>query len=170
MTDKTNNNKLPLILGLGCGIPLGTGLLLIVGGLIYFAGQPEGGVLLANNIEDYALEHIEDNALLTTDEQLIAYYDVTVGLNGSEAAILTDQRVIYHKKGRTTAMNLADIDRIEHYQEGLIGDVIEIFTTDNQSMVIEIAPLNNGDVFLNNLERQHTAASEKTETTSDKTL
>jgi len=147
-------SKLPLILGIGCGGPIAALAVGFLGLLIYFGSQPEGGVLLANQMEEYALDYIDDNDLLNPDEQIVAYYDVTLSMDSSEAAILTNERVIYHNNGQTDAVNLADIDRIEHSEEGLIGDVIDIYSVNGNTLRIEIAPLNGGDVFLDQLEFQ----------------
>ena len=147
-------SKLPLILGIGCGGPIAAAIVGFLGLMIYFAGQPEGGVLLANQMEAYALDYIDDNNLLNPDEQLVAYYDVTLSMDSSEAAILTDERVIYHNNGRTDTINLADIDRVEHAEEGMIGHVIDIYSVSGDTLRIEIAPLNGGDLFLEQLEFQ----------------
>ncbi|MEO1589651.1 MAG: hypothetical protein AAFU71_00015 [Cyanobacteria bacterium J06632_22] len=155
MTEDTlsgqKKSKLPLILGIGCGGPVAVAIISFIGLLVYFSGQPEGGVLLANQMEEYALDYIDDNNLLNPDEQLVAYYDVTLSMDSSEAAILTDERVIYHNNGQTDAVNLADIDRVEHSEEGLIGDVIDIYSVNGNTLRIEIAPLNGGELFLDQL-------------------
>ncbi|TVQ07281.1 MAG: hypothetical protein EA368_14685 [Leptolyngbya sp. DLM2.Bin27] len=49
---------------------------------------------------------------------------------------------------------LNEIARIEHEVQNLIGDVIQIFATSGEIMVIEIAPMNGGSQFLNALEDQ----------------
>src|SRR5262249_16648428 len=90
------------------------------------ANSPEGGVRMSNEMDRYALEYIDRHKLLDPGEQIVAYYDVTIALDGTEAAILTTERVLYHKEGRTTAIDLADIDNLDHRNEGLVGDVIEI--------------------------------------------
>jgi hypothetical protein len=56
-----------------------------------------------------------------------------------------------HKDGKSTAVPLQDITDIRHRSEGLIGDVIEIQSQSGVPMKIEIAPLNQGETFLNAL-------------------
>jgi hypothetical protein len=68
-------------------------------------------------------------------------------MDGSEAAILTTKRVIYHKNGQNEAIDLAAIEDVQHRKETLIGDIIEIHATGGRSMKIEIAPLNQGETF-----------------------
>lgn len=150
--EKKQSNKLWLALGLGCGIPLGLIVLLFFGAIAYFATGPEGGVRLTNNMEDYALEYIEEHELLADGEKVIAYYDVTVGLSGSEAAILTDSRLIYHKNGRNSEMPLANVDTVETDGDGMGGDVIRVVSKDGDTMVIEIAVFNQGELFIKALE------------------
>jgi hypothetical protein len=148
------SNPVLLALGLGCGIPLALLILLVFGGIVYLSMGPEGGVRLSNNMEDYALEYIESQDLLEPDETVVAYYDVTVALNGSEAAILTDSRLIYHKSGRNTTMDLANVASIEVTGDGLGGDVIQVVSDTGDTIVIEIAAFNQGDLFADALQRR----------------
>ena len=76
---------------------------------------------LSNDMEDYALEYLADHQILNESEDLIAYYDATLTLNGSEAIILTSERVIYHKDGRSDSINLADIEDIQHSEDTFPG-------------------------------------------------
>ena len=112
--NKSANKKLLI----GCGIALAGILLLCIlaigGGMIWLVTGPEGGVRLSNEMEQYALDYIAEQDLLNETENIIAYYDVTLSLNSSEAAILTTERLIYHKDGRTTAIGLQDIEDIQH--------------------------------------------------------
>ncbi len=134
---------------IGCGaLILIITIAAIVGAVWLFSGH-EGGVQLPNSMEKYALNYIKDNKILDNSEELLAYYDVTVSLNGTEAAILTTKRIIYHKDGNNDSINLSDIEDIRHRKEALAGDVIEIFSTAGKTIKIEIAPLNQGQTFLN---------------------
>ncbi len=139
----------------GCLIAFGLGALLVValiGALIWLGSGPEAGVRLSNEIEPYALEYIEANDILLPNEEIVAYYDYTVRLDSSEAAILTNERIIHHVDGRNTAIALTEIQDIQHRYESLIGDIIEISSTSGEFMKIEIAPLNQGETFKNVLE------------------
>lgn len=120
----------------------------------------EGGVRMKNNMEKYAIEYLNEHDILEEDEEIVAYYDYTVSLDGTEAAILTDKRLIYYnEETTTTSMDLDDIEDIDHRQESLIGDIIEITSNDGEIMVIEIAPLNNGETFLKALRAKVESAS-----------
>ena len=134
---------------IGCGTLLGIFLILIAVVVIWLSTGAEGGVRLPNNMEDYALEYLDKHKILEDSEELLAYYDETISLDGSEAAILTTKRVIYHKNGKNIDMNLADIEDIRHRKETLIGDVFEISTSSGKTIRIEIAPLNQGETFKN---------------------
>lgn len=120
----------------------------VVAAFVWLASGPESGVKMANEMDQYALDYIERHQLLTPDEKLVCYYDVTLSMDGTEAAILTTQRLLYHKGGRTTALLLAEVADVEHHYESLIGDVIVARTTSGEVMKIEIAPLNGGESFL----------------------
>jgi hypothetical protein len=133
--------KVLTVVGVLCGI-------FIILNLVF--GGREGGVRLSNNMESYALEYIEDYAILSDSEQLVAYYDYTISCDGTEAAIITDNRVIYHKDGRNEHIYLDDIVDIRHRDE-MGGDIIEIYSSDREVLMVEIAPLNGGETFLNAL-------------------
>jgi len=150
----SRSNSIGTMIGLGCGIPLAAIVILMAGGLIYLSTQPDGGVQLANNVEDYAVTYINENKLLEPDEDLVAYYDVTVQLDSSEAAILTNSRILYHKDGKTTAIPLAEVERLDRGGDGMGGDQIVVHSKTGESMLIEIAVWNGGDVFFSTLEQQ----------------
>jgi hypothetical protein len=159
MTEDKKQNKLLTALGLGCGIPLGVLVLLFFGTLVFFSFGPEGGVRLSNTMEDYAIEYLDQNQVLLPDEKIVAYYDVTVALNGSEAAILTDSRVIYHKHGRNTTINLSDIAEINQAGNGMGGVLIQISDQAGDMMAIDIAAFNQGELFLEALENKSGVAA-----------
>ena len=109
----------------------------------------EGCVRVSNNMEKYALEYIENNQLLNEGEKIMAYYDYTISLNGTEAIILTNTRLLYHNQETTnTSINLKNITDIQHRRESFQGDIIEVYSADGNIFMIEIAPLNNGETFL----------------------
>ena len=129
------------------GIILGLCVLAFV---LWILSLPEGGggVKMANEMDAYALEYIDKHNLLNETEKLIAYYDVTISLNGSEAAILTTERVIYHKNKKNFSVSLEDIVDIEHRYEKFVGDIIDIKSKSGIPFKIEIAPFNQGEYFV----------------------
>ncbi len=148
---KSSALKIVLII-LGC--LFGLTICCCGGVFIYFATGPEGGVRTANNMDQYATDYINDKGLLEPGENLVAYYDVTLTFSSEEAAILTDKRLIYHAPAGDTVIKLGEVTNIQHHEESFIGDVIQVSDSNGQFMVIEIAPLNEGKVFLNALEQQ----------------
>lgn len=135
----------------GCGIVTLIVSVIVCGVLVWLFTSPDGGVRTSNEIEPYAVEYLKANRILNESEDIIVYYDVTIILNSTEAAILTTDRIIYHKAPDTFSINLEDIADINHYQESLTGDVFEIESVDGQLMKIEVAPLNGGETFKNAL-------------------
>jgi len=146
---KPKSGTRPLLIG--CGIIALVVFFAVVVLIIWLFSGNEGGVRMSNEMEEYALEYIEEHDILNDTESIIAYYDVTISLDGSEAAILTTERVMYYKKGRTTSIDLKDIDDVKHRYETLIGDILEISSTSGTIIKIEIAPLNLGESFYNAL-------------------
>ncbi len=61
-----------------------------VRGLIWIGTGPEGGEKLSNELESYATEYLERHGVLNDSETLIAYYDATISLDSTEAAILRE--------------------------------------------------------------------------------
>ncbi|WOD41059.1 hypothetical protein [Nodosilinea sp. E11] len=139
---------------LGLGIPAGALAATTLGLLIFFSFGPAGGVRFTSTMEPYATQYLQTHNLLEEGEKVIAYYDATIALKGTEAAILTDRRILYHRSSATTSIPLNEIARIEHEVQNLIGDVIQIFAHSGEILVIEIAPMNGGPQFLSALEDQ----------------
>jgi len=154
---------------IGCGLLGAVFFALIVAGVVWLATGPEGGVRTSNDMEDYATDYLEKHRILDPSEDLIAYYDHTMTMDGTEAVILTSKRLIYHKRGRNDSINLADIDDINHRNDGIIGDVFEVFATSGKIMKFEIALWNGGETFKNILMRTWQRAKEEptTETVTD---
>jgi hypothetical protein len=127
--------------------PIVSGVLALVlfGGFWLFA-SPTSGVKMSNEMDKYALEYISRYNILLLSEKLIAYYDVTTKMDGTEAALLTNQRIIYHKNNTNTSINLSEIADVKHRSEAF-GDTIEVFSTSGQAMKIEIALWNGGETF-----------------------
>lgn len=142
----------------GCAGLCVLGPALMCGGLLLMTGGNEGGVRYANDMEDYAAEYVRQHGLLAPGEQIVAYYDATLDLDATEAAILTDQRLLYHRTGNTTAILLADIADVYVTDDPLLGDLIDVTGSDGSLMHIEIAPLNGGDGFVRALEDQRSIA------------
>ena len=113
----------------------------------------DGSVRVGNNMEAYALEYIENHELLYPDEKIVSYYDYTISCDGTQAAILTDTRLIYHNQETTTSyFSLEEITKIDHYEKGLEGLFIEVWKGD-ELMIIEIAPWLGGEIFLKLLKK-----------------
>ena len=114
-----------------------------------------GGVLTYNQLPASVIEFFDKTDILE-NEQIIAYYDVTIALDNSESAILTNKNLIYYKYGRVERFPLSSIVSIE--EEECFGLCIIASTRNNRVMKIEIAPLNGGDIFLDLLRKQVTKA------------
>ena len=113
--------------------------------------ESPGGVLTYNQLPASVIEFF-DNTDILENEQIIAYYDVTIVLDNSESAILTNKNLIYYKYGRVVRFPLNSIVNIE--AEDCFGLCIVASTRDNRVMEIEIAPLCGGDLFLDLLRKQ----------------
>ena len=110
-----------------------------------------GGVLTYNELPASVIEFFDTTDILE-NEQIIAYYDVTLVLDNSESAILTNKNLIYYKYGRVERFPLSSIVSIE--EEECFGLCIIASTRDSRVMKKEIAPLNGGDIFLELLRKQ----------------
>ena len=134
---------------LGCGGLLLIGILAVVGIFAWLASGPNGGVKLRNEMEAYATQYLEKHKVLEPQEEVVAYYDETISMDGTEAAILTNKRVVYHKDGKSQSISIGEISNITHRYESLVGDVIEVTGKTGDVIKIEIAPMNQGETFKN---------------------
>ena len=155
-------SRKPIVIG--CAVVLLSGFAVLVAVTIWVVTSPDGGVRLSNNIEDYALEYLEAHNILEPSEELVAYYDVTMSLDGTEVAILTTRRIIYHMSGRTMSIDLRDIEEIRHRYDAWLGDIIEIESASGITMEIEIAPFNNGETFKNVLMSSRERSKQESDT------
>lgn len=138
-----------LLIGCGSLVVIAIAVVVLIG--VWLFTGPESGVKLSNQMDQYALDYIAEHGLLSPSEEILAYYDVTMAMDGTEAAILTTERVIYHKQGNTSAISIEDIEDVHHRYETLTGDILEIQSMSGQVMKIEIAPFNLGETFRNML-------------------
>tara|TARA_B100000575_G_C23134888_1_gene659064 strand:- start:3095 stop:3520 length:426 start_codon:yes stop_codon:yes gene_type:complete len=107
-----------------------------------------GGVTLQNELPPSVHLYVKNNQILDSNESIVAYYDATITLSNEVSAIITNKSLIYHNNGVNTKMRLSDIVSIDHKKETFIGDVITVESYDGNLMKIEIAPLNDGELFL----------------------
>jgi hypothetical protein len=124
-----------------------------------FTTPDNDGVRLGNQLSRVTLADLDQKALVQPNETILAYYEVAASGDRSELTFVTSERLVYFKDGRTTAMRLADITDVKHHEESLIGDVIEARANDGQLIRIEVAPFNDGPVFLSVLEDARSRAS-----------
>lgn len=149
----SNGNKVWVFLGSGCAGVVVLGFLCVFGLIFWVSTGPEGGVRVGNTMEEYALEYLDEHGLLEPGEVVHAYYDVTISLDSTECAILTDRRLIYHRNGTNTEMARGDIASVDSEDLGMMGEGLTVSGVNGDVIYIEIAALNNAPVFRNALER-----------------
>jgi hypothetical protein len=110
------------------------------------------GVRVSNDVPASALERLQKRKLLQPGERLLAYYDATISGDGSELAMVTSERLVYYVDRRTTALALAEIADISHRTQPLVGDVIDATSDSGEAIHVEIAPMNDGPLFLSTLQ------------------
>ena len=111
-----------------------------------------GGVLTYNELPASVIEFFDKTDILE-NEQIIAYYDVTIALDNLESAILTNKNLLYYKYGRVERFPLSNIVSIEE-EDCPLNFCFVATTRDNRVMKIEIAIWNGGDLFLELLRKQ----------------
>ena len=126
--------------------------------VVYLAKSPEGGVQTENNIERYATKYIRDHSLITPDEQLIAYYDETLDLDGTSAYIVTNKRVVHHRPSGTVSLDLAKVTDIRRMDQGVMGDQFTVEHEDGRIMTLEVAPANGSELMDQSLKAAWRAA------------
>ena len=97
---------------------------------------------------------LKNHTMLKPGEKILAYYDYTVILDATEAAVLTDQRVFYYVNGRISQqLKLKQIKDIRDYDGELGIRFIVIKGAGGKTVNIEIAPFNGGSDFVRALNR-----------------
>jgi hypothetical protein len=125
----------------------------MVSGLRYCARASDAsGVRASNAVPASALARLEKQHVLLPGESIVAYYDGTLGGDGTEVAMVTTERLVSINGARVTALALADVVDVRHHTEPITGDVIEAQGDGGQTIKIEVAPLNGGDFFFSSLE------------------
>jgi hypothetical protein len=110
------------------------------------------GVVLGAQVPQKTVDALRERRLLAANEGLLAYHDATLRLDMSEVTFVTPERVVHAHGETVTAIKLAEVNRITHHDEALVGDILDIATRDGRVVRIEIAPLNGGDAYANVLE------------------
>ncbi|MEM9189455.1 MAG: hypothetical protein AAGF12_09785 [Myxococcota bacterium] len=128
---------------------------------VVLTGGHQGGVRYANTMEAYAIEYLADHRILEPGESVVAYYDATISLDGTEAAVLTNRRVLWHSEVTgTTAIVLEDVTNVRHYSDPVLGIVMDVSSADGRTLHIEIAHLNGGDGFRSELQTRVAQATD----------
>lgn len=106
----------------------------------------EGGVLLPNQMDDIAVQQVADKGLLEPGEEIRAFYDDTLELDGSVLYIVTNERLLSHLEGRTMAFALGEIETVERVDD-VLGEALLVTASGGRLMKIPIPPLNGIDTF-----------------------
>lgn len=106
----------------------------------------EAGVCLPNQMDAIALGYIAERNLLDDDEELLAYYDDTISLDGTSLSLVTTKHLISHFEGNTTKLELAKIESIDPVEVPM-ADAWLITERSGKSVQIQVAVMNGGDVF-----------------------
>lgn len=106
----------------------------------------EQGVCLPNQMDKIAWGYLEQHKLLGQDEKLLAYYDDTISLDGTDLSVVTNQRVLTFNNGNTTAIPLADVESVTRVEVPMAFG-LQVVGKDGSRMQIEIAMANGGETF-----------------------
>ena len=109
-------------------------------------------VILGAQVPAPTVDALREKKLLGPREQLLAYYDATIRLDMSEVTFVTATRTVHAQAGTVATMELADVSKITHRSQGIIGEVIDLVGDDGSTMKIQIAPLNGGESYVDVLE------------------
>lgn len=139
---------------IGCG---GMGILFVIliavcAGLVM--STPESGVKLPYEMDQYATDFLAEHKLLEEGEELVAYYDETLSMDGTESVILTSRRIIRHSQGNTVSIPYTEIEKIQDQHNGPLGVEFTVRSKSGTSIHVEIAPLNGGDMFRSELDNR----------------
>jgi hypothetical protein len=114
--------------------------------------EDRAGVVTNERVPADVVESLRKRGALGSAEEVLAYYDCTLTLDGTEAAFVTAERVVYVKNEKVTVAALSDVTHVTLTDVPLVGDVLQVQSTSGKMLKIEIAPLNDGVLFANALE------------------
>lgn len=110
------------------------------------------GVLTGAQLPDDIVQTLQKQGSLAHGEELLAYYDCTVGRDGTEVAFVTPERVVHVKNKKLTDIALSAVAKVRLVDAGVLGHEVHVQATTGKTLKIEIAPLNGGVLFANTLE------------------
>ena len=131
----------------GCGA-----VALACGGL-----QRQRGVMVSNTLDGEARAELAELELVEEGEEILAFYDASLGMDGSKVALITDRRLVTALDGYPTATDLADIASVEHTFDVVGSDRYLVSLANGGAMEVIVAPMNGGDLFGSVLERARSA-------------
>ena len=111
------------------------------------------GVKIQNQIDAKSENQMRANGLLGAGERPLAYYDTTMSLDGTESYLVTNLALKHYQRGMIHEIALSEIESVQHQDAGIGGDRI-IASSPSRKLVLEIAPLNDGPLFLSELRQQ----------------
>jgi hypothetical protein len=136
-----------ITVGLALGIVVGGGILTYRACATLVDSGDRGGVKLAADLPPYAQRIVADRKLLLDGEKLVAFYDETISLDGSELFMLTDRRLVHIAGGRTQSIPLDQIEAIDKKESGIEGETLLVRTRNAEYMQVTIALMNGADIF-----------------------
>lgn len=126
-----------------CGVPMGF--------FAWASTLPESGVRAGNQLDQKSRALVQRRLGLDTGEEIITFYDASISVDGSEAAVLTTSRLAYWKGDSVSELPIDEIAQLS--TEDLGNDVVTVSASDGRLIRFEIAPLNDGALFISALER-----------------
>jgi hypothetical protein len=144
------SNRPIIFLALG-----GVALVCLCGGpaaLLAWANTlPEAGVRAGNQLDQKSRALVKQKIALEADEESITFYDGSISTDGSEVAVLTTRRLTYWKDENLSQLAVDQI--VQLTAEDLGNDIITATAADGRLIRFEVAPLNDGALFIKALER-----------------
>lgn len=146
----------------GLGKKLGL-IAIIVGGLVvlscvgcfgYFAYIGDrGGARAPHEMENYATEYTQENAVLRPDEKLIVYYDVTMATDSTNAYYVTDQRLLHHAPGGDLSIPVGQVTEVSSRDSGLGTWTYVVVGANGDALTFEIPAFNGIEKFGRGIDR-----------------
>lgn len=113
----------------------------------------EGGIHYTSTMEPYAKEYLKNHELIGESEKVIAYMDDSLYLDGTDAIILTEHKIMYHYDNDTYKTNLEDVKEISKYEEDFFY-YIEVLDKNNESLHVPFTFESEANVFYKALKKQ----------------
>jgi hypothetical protein len=135
----------------GCGGLIAAFGLACIGIILLLVVLPEGGVKLNNELGNPEREQLSE--LDIPIESALAYFDRSTWQNGSDLIVVTSEKVIHFKDGRSSEAQLDQVEALRRSEDPIFGNTLELDLPQARTFKVNAPIWNGGEILMNQIER-----------------